>query len=323
MKVFPRSELPADISAKPYEDPLGVCETARALVGTSFVATDREILARVEDFSAPYVVAVDAFNASDIEVPTPSSFIPPIPESGRAFAAMLNLIVAAGLRPLSYIYENEGALAVNLSPKRLDSEDKLALEKSTKDLSGHTDASFNPSSAEFVAGDSRFSPAPDFVVLAGIRNPARVATRIALLSDVLPLLSEEDRAELQQPNFILTPQSSFVLPDDAVRYGPVLWRDSGDQWCCRFSHSKIAADPSLHPGAISALARVSEVLRAVSKAIVIAPGEILLFNNRTIIHGREKIGDWNPTARWLLRMYANRPSTPVNELDADRSWIVN
>src|SRR5262249_8089537 len=106
------------------------------------------------------------------------------------------------------------------------------------------------------------------------------------------------------------------------RLAPVLWRTEKGIWCCRFSHSRIVADDVEHPRSVSALQEFERAVENCSDSLVLEPGEVLLFNNRTNVHGRGHVAEgWSPSARWLVRAYANLSTTPINGSDPGRRWI--
>jgi hypothetical protein len=96
----------------------------------------------------------------------------------------------------------------------------------------------------------------------------------------------------------------------ARRLPPILSFDPFRGWLIRFSHSKIAADPDF-PRAVEALDHLQQIVADHFEDIVVAPGSVLLVNNRSAIHGRRFVGgEIGGKSRWLMRSYANHPSTP-------------
>jgi L-asparagine oxygenase len=326
MRLSLNARLTADLYATsdPFNAPNGLSDTAKALA-VAF-APDRTTefhLEQLRTSAIPWVVLQGLFDPSSIHADTPSTMRSGMATVGHeAIMAVLIAIGAARLEPISYAHENEGDIAVHLTPMRDDDLDRLSLAKSKGALRGHTDASFNPSADDFAAGDTEFSPAPDFVVLGAVRNPRNVPTRIARLSDVVDGLSASEVGELARPVFIVSPQSSFEVPGFPKRVAPVLWYDSQRVLCCRFSHSQIAVDDGLHPDAAGALRKFKTRLQSCYQDVVLSPGEIMIFNNRTLVHGRGDIGEsWCAEGRWLVRAYARLHNTKHNVFDPERPWI--
>ena len=322
MEIVLGSKFRAAVNDATAADLGSVCELARATASVWFTTEQQALLTKLAEFDIPQLLARGAFDAGVISAGTPDRMAVSVPGSEPAIRAILNLLAGAGLQPFSFAYENDGCLAANLTPQRPDSVDRLSFQKSTKGLRGHTDASFNPSPTEFQPGS--YSPSPDFLALGCIRNPDSVPTKITKLSRVLSRLKGEHISALCESKFFLYPQPSFELPGDAVRVGPVLWRDKTDTMCCRCSHTNIAVDESTFPAHAEALTSFLDHVSNEVEEFVLAPGEILILNNRLVVHGRGQIGkSWHNRARWLLRVYAYGPSTPHSSAGmADRSWVV-
>jgi hypothetical protein len=321
MKISLRTAFPSDHVSDAYTDPLGIYASAIAEAGARFDSANRQILRTLTDASASHIVLPDAFRAELIDVATPTAMNVEVLAVKPAQIATISLFAAADLQPISYASENGGLLTVNIVPQPAGGDDQVSFEKSTKELSGHTDAVYFPSRSEFLAGASSLSCSPDFVALACVRNPALVPTKLALLSDIVQLLSDDDQQELTRRIFIIRPQSSFDLPFASWRLGPVLWREDAGTLCCRFSHSKISVDASLYPKAANALRNFSMAVARSYQSFPLKPGEILLFNNKIVVHGRGAIGgEWSPESRWLLRTYANKKGTPLVATDPRHPW---
>jgi L-asparagine oxygenase len=321
MQIAVLSKFDAD-GEQAFADPLKVWSSA-ASAEKSFDPQGLAFLRKVADFTIPYLHVRGTFEAGAITSATPHEMAMEVPGSHPALTATLSLLRAAKLFPISYQYENGGQLAVHISPRRPDSIDRRSFLKSTSALRGHTDASFNPTPEEFRAGDQEFAPSPDFLALACIRNPDEVPTNVTSLSEVLAKLTDEEISYLTAPIFILKPQPSFEIAEDAVRVGAVLWRDASGVYCCRFSHKYISVSSEMYPEAANALEKFQRVVAECAHPIVLGPGDILILNNRTLVHGRGEIGgEWDPEARWLMRMYASREQSSVICQDPARPWVL-
>lgn len=305
-----------------FDNPLKIWSSAVS-AEQSFDKEGLAALQKVADFTIPYLHVRGTFEAAAITTATPDEMAVEVLESSPAVAATLSLLRAAKLHPISYQYENGGQLAVHISPRRSNSVDRKSFLKSTSALRGHTDASFNPTPDEFKLGDQEFAPSPDFLALACIRNPDGVPTNVVLLSSVLAHLSEDEILQLMAPIFILKPQPSFEIDEDVVRIGAVLWRDAKGAHCCRFSHKYISVSEEDYPDAAKALLKFQQMVAEYAQPVVLGPGDILLLNNRTLIHGRGEVGgEWGPSARWLMRMYASREQSAVICQDPQRPWVL-
>jgi L-asparagine oxygenase len=160
----------------------------------------------------------------------------------------------------------------------------------------------------------RFSSSPDFVVLIGLRNPSNVPTSIAPLADILPILSEPALAELQKKQFLVGTQATFKIDHQLVDV-PIISIDREFGYQIRFSHSRVSV-PDENDAGKKALEELKSAVEKSLKDLIIEPGDVLLINNRTALHGRRKVGGGiGGTSRWIQRTYANRKTTPTIPVD--------
>ena len=207
------------------------------------------------------------------------------------------LIDSFNLYNVSYSCENSGRLYVHLCPQDGFSADA---EKSRKFLRGHTDGSVLPISGLEI--DVGLPPSPDLVVLVGLKNQARVPTRIHPLSKVVRSMQPDSIRALGEPVFSLSPQSSFELPN-LTRANQRVLLQGDDGHLIRYSHSKVTY-PGNDPRYLNAIEDLQEAIRTCSYDVVVEPGDVLFVNNRTAIHGRGKVSEEAVTARrWLMRTY--------------------
>jgi hypothetical protein len=288
---------PALLSAALAQD-----AAARLTVEGSNVAALRAFV-----MSAPYRLLQAAFNPAGL-VDTPQDFTP-VPDTDGTVAARAAALCAHGLLDLesvSYGTENRGDLFVNLVTMPGDS--KYAV-KSKRALRGHTDAVTFPFRGDDDASIPRIAPSPDLVTLSGLRNPNHVPTTAMPLDSILGQLSAQQIAELKLPQFYIDSQETFVPGMKAVLGRvhvvvdePVL-RDTPDGPWIRFSHRSVLATV---PGGAADTA-LSAFVRACAESVqhvLVAPGDLLLLNNRSALHGRTTVGtDVGGDSRWLLRTY--------------------
>lgn len=210
---------------------------------------------------------------------------------------------ALGIHLCSYQSENDGTLFVHLVPQEGES---ASANKSRGRLRGHTDAVAMP----FPHETGQFSvgcPSPDLVILACIRNPNSVATRVAPLSTIVGSLERGIIEKLRESCFDIYPQQSFSTPH-GYKLGavPLLHLDPFDGYKIRFSHSKIVPSDPSDALAIRALEMLQGAVETSYEDLILRSGDLLLLNNRTAIHGRtvvSKIVDQVKFDRWLMRTY--------------------
>lgn len=265
----------------------------------------------------PYLHLPDWFRPGKLPA-SPESFLP-VPLCDGTIAARnaaTAALIKAGLHVVAYRAENEGGRFVNLVAQ--PGEGRLA-EKSFKAMRGHTDAVSFPFPFSVDPVNPRIAPAPDVVVLAGLRNPNQVPTRIMPLDKILECLNPLHIAMLRQPHYIIGCQNTFRAgtirelgpghaPRGHVLHGASVLSRIGGRDIVRFSHSNIGPDedtddPSV-PLAREALNAFCEAARACAIEVVCNPGDLLLINNRVALHGRSEVGDEiGGESRWLLRCY--------------------
>ena len=214
----------------------------------------------------------------------------------------IDLLSLFGSYFVSYDCENEGELFVHLTPS--DGGDLHSL-KSRKSMRGHTDAVAMPFPHEAV-GTDEIAPSPDMVILVCMQNPHGTSTRLAPLSKITKLLTKNSLKVLQEQRYDITPQASFQTKR-RLNAVPVLYKESlNSGYMCRFSHSNVKPTKSDDEEASEALAELASAIAENFTEVVLNPGDVLLVNNRTAIHGRSEVlsaGSRVAVKRWLLRTY--------------------
>lgn len=267
---------------------------------------------------APWLHLKNSHVMAEIDGPTPQTMISPINDRRwwPTASAVLGLLHMMKLHPVAFECENKGNLFVNLV--RQPGEGRAA-EYSSGLMDGHTDALPFPFPEEYIDGTTP-PPAPDFVILAGVRNPERTPTFVSPLSGILAQLSTRDIAQLRQPKFLLNRQPSFDCPYIGVNKS-VLGLHAAFGTVVRFSQSRVAAaEDDLE--ANMALQRLGEQMIAARIKACVERGDILFINNRLAMHGRDAVkatDDGN--GRWLLRIYAYHPHT-VNSLPNGPAFVM-
>jgi L-asparagine oxygenase len=287
-------------------------------VHDEFVANEIEV--NINDFlqSKPALHLCGVFDTSRLPA-TPENFFP-IPTSKSTVAARASVIAIhsfLGLETIAYGSENSGHLFVNLVT--LPGESIFA-EKSKDKMSGHTDAVSFPFAGEQDTKYPRISASPDFVTLAGLRNPEQVPTTVMPLAPILDQLKEEDIDELLKKQFLVRSQLTFrkgtkaILGEEhTMSETSILHRVANETWV-RFSHKSVGADES-QTAALDAIEAFKNACPRVSVPMVVEPGDILLVNNRRALHGRgTPSGLIGGDSRWLLRTYGLRPAA-INEVN--------
>ncbi|GAB2934772.1 TauD/TfdA family dioxygenase [Streptomyces heilongjiangensis] len=154
---------------------------------------------------------------------------------------------------------------------------------------------------------------PDFLGLLCLRqdHEAIAATRLSSVRDALPLLTEDQVADLRKPQFHSLYPTSFTRHTEGPRPSagphPVIF-GSADKPFIRFnSHNTQAADA----GGERALRALGEALEHVCRDLILAPGDLVVLDNHVVVHGRSAFQPrYDGSDRWLRRFYSLR-STPL------------
>lgn len=309
--------LAAGFSALPREDPCACPieqrDQAAAVVRAALSPGDATTLAHFAAGLEPWLVVRTGLDLSTLPE-TPTDF-PPIADTSWWPLAWLTvgIMASAGARLVSYACENAGAAFVNLVARSAEQVGEGLAERSTKAMRGHTDGASFPFPSEYATGREHHSPAPDLLVLVGLRNERKIPTRLAPVSVVLEALSDEEVEALAGPWFDIKSQPTFDT--DEVRVGaPILSRgEPRHGLSIRFSHSHITTSEGAPPTAGTALRKLVEALPGLSEDVMIGPGDVCLVHNRQVIHGRREPGSgFGGTTRWLLRTYGWMDATNGN-----------
>jgi L-asparagine oxygenase len=253
--------------------PDGIRQALRQLLGgemdTLIIATGRE----------------RNFAESD---PTPSDWSEAHPEYRLNPFQRLVLRISAELGDVFGIeWERGGAVLSNIIPIPRLAEEENMTAGYRKNLGFHTEDSYLPSPA-------------DFLCLGCHRNEEGSPTWLSSVADIQA--SELDHSLLSSAVFTLKANSG--VDDGNVGRWPVFSQYLGKE-SMRLSVYRNTAPQEEHN---QALARVVEKLESKAAPALLAPGDILIFNNRRVAHGRsayEALPDGR--GRWLSRVRVRRP----------------
>lgn len=198
---------------------------------------------------------------------------------------------------LGYRSEKRGAVMHDVYPTP-QGADSQSNESSKSDLQLHTENAFHPIR-------------PDFVALYCVRTPPdSPATKLALLDDILPVLTDQEVQTLREKRFVAKVVDSFRYEgeDDhelqvQVLAGPS--RRPSTRWHCTWR----GADETAQHTAQS----FAEAADAVSTQVPLGEGDLLVFNNELCLHGRVPFeARFDGSDRWLLRGYILRDPTTIS-----------
>jgi Fe(II)/alpha-ketoglutarate-dependent arginine beta-hydroxylase len=242
--------------------------------------------------------------------PTPGAYSdsPTGHEVDRA-AALLLLAGSLLGDPFSYLTQQRGRLVLDVFPVAGQEGTQLG-SSSTANLEWHNEDAFHPNRA-------------DWIILTCLRNHDRVPTTFSPL-DGLPL-TREDIAVLFEERFVILPDESHTMAFNAATTG------MGDETTVGRAFEQIARmnkaphrtailsgdpdapflriDPAFmvrdlgDPEAEAVLERMIAAIDARLRDVVLAPGEMIIIDNKRAVHGRRPFrARYDGTDRWLRRI---------------------
>ncbi|SEG84338.1 arginine beta-hydroxylase, Fe(II)/alpha-ketoglutarate-dependent [Actinacidiphila yanglinensis] len=242
--------------------------------------------------------------------PTPLSYTD-TPDGAEAERAAALLLLTGSLlgNPFSYLTQQRGRLVLDVFPVRGHEESQLG-SSSTVNLEWHNEDAFHPLRA-------------DWLMLFCLRNHDRVPTTFLPIQDV-PLDQETSRV-LFEDRFVVLPDESHTAAFNEATTGV-----DEDDWVGRAFKQVAEMNSSPHRTAVltgdpaapfvrldpafmerdlddePAEKALDQVIRSIDDRIqdvVLAPGELLVIDNKRAVHGRRPFeARYDGSDRWLRRI---------------------
>lgn len=277
----------AGSAAGPVEDP---CECAAVLAG----ALPGELLRAVHRYGncgAPdNVLLVRGMlpGMAGLE-PTPGNVTPPaLGRDGQAAELLLLAAVSLLGEPFTFASLYEGRLVQHVTavPGR---EDAQTSEGSRAALDWHVEDAFS--------GDRC-----DYFGLLCLRGSPDAVTRVAAASRIrLPAAAEQ---VLREPRFVVPPDEAHQDTPAGLQRTSVLSGPAQDPEICFDAVYQRAADPRDGEASAALMALAGEIDR-VAAGVVLEPGDLLLVDNRRVVHARTGYPPrYDGAGRWVLRAMA-------------------
>jgi alpha-ketoglutarate-dependent taurine dioxygenase len=234
--------------------------------------------------------------------PTPLSW-QRVDHRGAAFDTALALAASRLGRVFGWAHQQGGRIVHNILPSP-GQEHRQVGASSTAPLAWHTEDAFHPDRG-------------DMLVLACVRNPDRIGSSLATVSDTR--LSCSDVAQLARPLAVVLPDDSYQ-DDRAEQREQVgistLWQ-RGDGVGIRYdpSYSRWLTDD---PRFFGAYRRLGDALDAAGVMVPLDPGDVLVIDNDATVHGRCAFTPrYDGTDRWLKRILvrSDRPRPDRERLE--------
>jgi Fe(II)/alpha-ketoglutarate-dependent arginine beta-hydroxylase len=228
-------------------------------------------------------------------------------EADRASAVLLLVGSLLGA-PISYLSQQHGKMVLDLFPIAGHEHEQLG-SSSTTSLEWHNEDAFHPLRA-------------DWIMLLSLRNHDAVPTTFASVQDLE--LSDELREELMREQFVILPDESHTASFNSSTTG--VGEDPRQEQAFRkiaemieqpgriavlsgdAESPFIRIDPAFMPGdrqgdALRPLEAVIREIDAKLRDVVLAPGEMLILDNKRAVHGRKPfVARYDGQDRWLRRI---------------------
>lgn len=214
--------------------------------------------------------------------------------------------------PFNYIQEEQGTLFRNIRPTKIN-QYKQTSDSSKQELELHTETAFH-------------SFKPDFLMLYCLRGDRnkQAYTIVAKLDDILNELRDNKGVIeiLKQPLYSTGIDVSFGNTDKdiSIHNIPILYTSETE------GNMMITYDLDLMRATTKESQEAFEILtkaiRKVQKLILLEPGDMLIFDNKRVVHGRTAFKAYfDGSDRWLQRVYVSKNEDFVRNINASNRVI--
>lgn len=230
--------------------------------------------------------------------------VPPTPtvEASRALpsleAALFDVITRAGLRTISYPFENDGAVVRDVFPRQ--GEEETLSSHGSVPLGYHTEMSFLDYSD---APSDEVYQCPEILVFVCLRNQASTPMETVCITELIRDLRPEDAELLCRPIFLNHPPASIKEERPATLKCVMQTRSIRSSVpAFQFDECNTASTCGESEKAVAGLR--GAIQRTEKQVVALEPGDIFLIDNRSVLHGRGAItSSPKGQARWLKRIY--------------------
>lgn len=213
---------------------------------------------------------------------------------------LLGLIDLLGSRSLSYARINGGQITCNVTPVAGKQEEHSS--RGSVHFDYHTEGANLPLPSEDGRG---VSPSPDFLTLYCARGEPGVMTNLVSVDTLLDALPAAYRAALARADFRVNSGPIYAAASNSSNVS-LIRTDAMGRRLFRYNADQVKP---LSDEAAEALGAVKALLAdpAFNSGVVLAAGDVLLLNNRSMLHGRSEFHPrFDGTDRWLVRIYGAR-----------------
>ena len=201
--------------------------------------------------------------------------------------------------PVAYIQEQNGNLVQNIFPVKKTEMQQISTSSKTE-LGMHTETAFHPYR-------------PSAVLLLCLRGDPEAVTTYAYVDEIVKHMTPMMLNTLTQPWFTTSIDESFrtegqpnieltcsILKEEVYGLNP-LYEITYDDLLMKATNAQ----------AEDALGEFKEAIKKCTHEIVLESGDLLVFNNKTTIHGRLPFQPrYDGTDRWLQRIFSIDRAVP-------------
>jgi len=251
----------------------------------------RRILLRFSTRGSSHgAMVIHGFPLDEVVPPTPTSPDHHLEKPYHASEFWLSCVAGALGEPVAYLPEKEGRIFQDVYPTRVN-EANLSSESSSILLDFHTEIAFHPLM-------------PDYLLLYCLRQDRDGVARtlVSCIRRFLPRLTPGVQDVLFTNQFRAGVDYSFGNLKQKSGAGPlvaVLYGDRLDPFL-RYDLDLMVGES---PSAQHALQAVRLAVNAYREEIILAPGSLMIIDNRRTVHARSQFkAYYDGTDRWLQRL---------------------
>ena len=200
--------------------------------------------------------------------------------------------------PVGYDRERGGALVQDIFPDRSEEKSQISSSSSVV-LQMHTETAFHPHK-------------PDWLLLGCVKGDKKAATLYATLDEILYELDESTIWDLRSADYITTMDKSFRTknqPDKEYVVRPLV---GAGEWVMTYDADLMRP---MTDQAVVALGKLGAAIKKRTRRVILEPGDILVINNRTTVHGRNPFkASYDGSDRWLKRVLVLEEMPPQRKM---------
>ena len=264
---------------------------------------ERNLIKAIESFTSlqnpPYLLLKRFINLNNLPATPTDDSLPPLLQWRTAASALLGSLLISRHHAASFRDEMNGRLSHMVMPAN---HNQASYNRSTRLLNFHTEVLDGLFQEEVTSIGPALSP--EVLGFVCLRNNSNIRTTLLPLNKLLENLPDKIIEIMMKPIFTLSSQAyserKLVVPNV-----PLIRMLEKGYLGIRYNHNRLKASSAAGEYALNFIKNLIDS-NISTTGIALAPGDILLVNNRACLHGRDSIIDsanFDGQDRWLIRMY--------------------